>query len=135
MSYKSSWHHYIPEFLIKGFTNEVGRVFLYDPERDQILIKERPTKSVFWEKDRNTIKIGEFKTSIIEESTYQPIDNRGSEAVNFLRNVNLKDGEIPISHVYNLDIFLLNLFWRIPKSDKVYDLIYDILNHDLPEKE
>lgn len=135
MSYKSSRHHYIPEFLIRGFTNEDGKVFLFDRRQDKILTKERPPKSVFWEKDRNTMKVGDFKTSIIEEATYQPIDNGGSEAIKFLRNVNLKNDEIPITYAYKLDIFLLNLFWRIPNSDKAYDLIYDILNYDLPEKD
>lgn len=135
MSYKSSRHHYIPEFLIKGFTNEDGKIFIYDRKQDRILIKERSPKSVFWEKDRNTMKIGDFKTSIIEESNYQSIDIRGSEAINFLRNINLKNDTFPIIYAHKLDIFLLNLFWRIPNSDKAYDLIYDILNYDLPQKD
>ena len=54
MNKKSSRHHYIPQFLIKGFYNEKNKVFVYDIQKDEILPDTKSSKSVLFEWDRNT---------------------------------------------------------------------------------
>lgn len=33
---KSKRHHYIPQFFLRGFTNEAGEYFIYDKIKDEI---------------------------------------------------------------------------------------------------
>ena len=128
----SSRHHYIPKLLIRGFTNEFGYVYIYDKEKQKILDKTRPPKSIFWEKDRNTFDFGRNKSTIIEDSYFSKIDNLAGEAILFLREIGLNELEIPISYIYKLQVFVLNLFWRIPGSDELFDIIYEIINSEIP---
>ena len=51
-----SWrHHYLQQFLIKGFLNENDKVFVYNKELDKIQTKEQSSKSIFFEENKNTI--------------------------------------------------------------------------------
>lgn len=128
----SSRHHYLPKFLIKGFVNNDEEVFVYDKTKQKILGKTFPPKSIFWEKDRNTLEFDTGKSSIIEEDTYAKIDNIGNEAVSFLKTVDLSKSEISIEYIYKLQIFILNLFWRIPSTDNLFDVIFEIINSNIP---
>jgi len=126
-NHKSSRHHYIPQFLISGFTNESGLVYIYDKEKGYIQKNPRPTGSIFWEKDRNTMSIAGTKTSIIEDDTYLRFDNFYKRSVEELRKINLNDKGLNSADTYFLHLFITNLFWRIPASDKIFDRIFDRL--------
>jgi hypothetical protein len=128
---KSSRHHYIPEFLIKGFTNVNGKVYIYDKDKDEIKNKTKSPRGIFFEWDRNTFDFGEKKSTIIEDNTYGKIDNLGGEAINFLRQLDLSKSDISEEFIYKLQVFILNLFWRIPSTDKLFDIIYEILNSNI----
>lgn len=132
MDNNSSRHHYIPEFIIKGFTNQNGKVYIYDKSTDEIKSKAKSPRGIFFEWDRNTFDFGDNKSTIIEDGTYGKIDNFGGEAINILRTIDLSKSDISIDSIHKLQIFILNLFWRIPSSDKLFDIIYEILNSDTP---
>ncbi len=127
MSHKSSRHHYIPKFLINGFTNKENEVFIYDKDRNIIQANPRPPKSIFWEKDRNTMVIDEVKTSIIEDETYLKLDNFYKKAIETLRVADLNQEHFSISEPHLLHLFVLNLFWRIPATDDLFNKIFDQL--------
>jgi hypothetical protein len=136
---KSSRHHYIPEFIIKGFTDAKGKVFIYDKIQDEIKNITKSPKGIFFEWDRNTFDFGEMKSTIIEDNTYGKIDNLGGEAITVLRTIDLSKSDISMASIYKLQVFILNLFWRIPSTDKLFDIIYEIINSntsvDLKNKE
>jgi hypothetical protein len=128
----SSRHHYIPEFIIKGFTNQKGKVYIYDKDSDEIKSKTKSPKGIFFEWNRNTLDFGENKSTIIEDVTYGKIDNIGSQVIDTLRKIDLSTHDFPMDIVYKLQIFIINLFWRIPNSDELFNIIYEIINSDTP---
>lgn len=82
MKGNSNRHHYIPKFLINGFSNSEGTLYIYDKQKDEIKIKPRNPKSLFFEEGRNTVHIKEEQySSIIEDYMYQNHDDISSKVV------------------------------------------------------
>lgn len=117
-SKKSTRHHYIPKFLINGFTDDRGMVYVYDKMRDILHDKGRSPKSVFFEKNRNTIELpNKDETSLLEDEFYSKLDNDSALAIKYFKET-LKDSfSIDEEHVSKFEFFLINLFWRIPSLD------------------
>lgn len=114
----SSRHHYIPRFLIKGFTNTNEQLYIYDKQKNEILKNSRPSKSIFFENDRNTLHLkNEDKTSIIEDYLYKEIDNKTSRVINFYQSESLSKVNFTVEDTATFLFFLISLFWRIPKTD------------------
>ncbi len=115
---KSSRHHYLPKFLIEGFTNEQGLLFVYDKQKDEILKKLKAPKSIFFEWDRNTLVLNQSKQStFLEEEFYSKIDNDFGKAVKYFQDSTLKEIEITEENTAQFLFFLVTLFWRIPATD------------------
>ncbi|PZF74742.1 DUF4238 domain-containing protein [Taibaiella soli] len=122
---KSSRHHYIPQFLINGFKNENGLLYIFDKNKDEILSKPRPPKSIFFENDRNTLQIDEKNTSsILEDSLYSTIDNQISKIIYELQSAPLQKIDLTDEKVSKMIFFLITLFWRIPATDFAADNIF-----------
>lgn len=120
----SSHHHYIPQFLIKGFANENGQIYVYDKQKDRILARPQYPKQVFFEKHRNTVEIVAGKTSsVIEDSFYQNIDNKVAPYIKYLQQGNLSELDFSIEVTGMMTFFIVTLFWRIPATD---DTVADI---------
>jgi hypothetical protein len=114
----SSRHHYIPKYLINGFTNDQKMVYVYDKRKREILSKPKPPKSIFFEWDRNTLNLpNDIESSILEETLYRDIDNIGSEIVQYYQNTELKDANFSDDRSTQFLFFLISLFWRIPYTD------------------
>jgi len=114
----SSRHHYIPKFLINGFVNEKGLLFVYDKVKDEILKKQRSPKSIFFEKNRNTIDLTkELKSSILEDYFYQKMDNQTSKTIRYFQTEDIGKIDFKMQDTSVLLFFLISLFWRIPKTD------------------
>ena len=123
---KSSRHHYIPQFFLRGFTNSKGLLYIYDKEEDRILQSPRPPKSIFFEKDRNTIRFSElFESSMIEDNLYSIIDTESSEVVKYFREEELAEIDFNTENTAQLQFFLITLFWRIPKTDFTAEDVID----------
>ncbi|WP_040252070.1 DUF4238 domain-containing protein [Psychroserpens mesophilus] len=115
---ESKRHHYIPKFLIKGFTDENNLLYIYDKKKDKILSKQRSPKSIFFENFRNTIKIDESNSnSIIEDLWFQKLDDELSKNVQKLQTEKLNTDLFNDDNIAQLQFFIINLFWRIPKTD------------------
>ena len=135
MKKESSRHHYIPEFLIKGFTNTNRKVFVYDIEKDEIQSKQKSPKSIFFEWDRNTFKTNDGKElSVIEDILYKHWDNQASTLIQKFQNNKLTDlSLLSDDNIANFIMFTVQLFWRIPYTDfAVSDLIQN-MNLDIKD--
>lgn len=114
----SSRHHYVPQFLISGFTNSNGELYIYDKIRDKIQNKPKPPKSIFFENDRNTIILPDkSESSIIEDYLFKEIDNTGSIVVKYFQDTQLDKIKFNDENIAQFLYFLVCLFWRIPKND------------------
>ena len=115
---RSSRHHYIPQFLVEGFTSSDGMIYVYDKTVNRIHKNPRPPKSVFFEKDRNTIPLkNNLESSILEDYLYSMIDNEGSRVVRLYQKQALNEITFDVEDTAHLLFFLINLFWRIPLTD------------------
>lgn len=119
-------HHYIPQFLINGFTDKEGFVYIYDKVKDKILDNKRSPKSIFFETNRNTIENSNLEsTSLIEDEFYMKLDDDSSKLIQKLQRERITDNLLNIESRGGLQFFLINLFWRLPLTDyTVSDLIY-----------
>ncbi|MDB5277905.1 MAG: hypothetical protein JWR61_2860 [Ferruginibacter sp.] len=115
---RSSRHHYIPQFLVSGFTNTDGLLYLYDKQKDEIFKKPRSPKSVFFEIDRNTVSLDSTtESSIIEDLLYKEIDDKTSKIIKLYQELELSQIDFKLEDSATLLFFMISLFWRIPKSD------------------
>src|SRR5690606_32502588 len=122
----SSRHHYIPRFLLNGFTNSDGLLYIYDKQKDEILKRPRPPKSIFFENDRNTLELNSTtKSSIIEDSLYAEIDKKTSRVIKYYQKEELLKIDFPDEDNSLLLFFLVTLFWRIPKTDYAANNLLD----------
>ena len=115
---ESSRHHYIPRFLIDGFVNESGLLYVYDKHKDRILKNLQSSKSIFFETDRNTVEtaIG-IQSSVIEDLIYAAIDNETSPVIKYFQNEEISKVDFTDERIAKLLFFLVTLFWRIPYTD------------------
>ncbi|MFD2034434.1 DUF4238 domain-containing protein [Belliella marina] len=130
----TSWrHHYIPEFYLKGFTNEENTFKIYDVQRKKFIRngKDFSTKSYFFEEDGNTILTDKGADDFIEKG-FAEIDNRVSSLFNKVRiadsntRFGLSENDMPA-----LQHFVSVLFWRIPSNyDKIKKLIHENELHE-----
>ncbi len=117
-------HHYIPKFYLKGFTNESSEFAIYDIKREVLKTNMFSTKSHFYELDRNTIDTGNEKTDFIEEF-YQKLEDKLKHTFKDLQKA---DGPIQIttSKIFDIQLFIMSTYWRIPKTDgKINKIIND----------
>ncbi len=121
----SSRHHYIPKFLIDGFKDATGFLYLFDKKQDKILEDRKAPKSIFFERDRNSIDLTKNrKSSIIEDRLYSKIDNDLSIVVKYFQEEKLEKITFDEDNTAQFLFFLITLFWRIPFTDyAVKDLI------------
>ncbi|MDF1675216.1 MAG: DUF4238 domain-containing protein [Vicingaceae bacterium] len=123
---KSSRHHYIPQFLLNAFVNSDDNLYVFDKQKDKILDNPRPPKSIFFERDRNTVEITEtMESSIIEDLFYSKIDSESSKVVKYFQQENLEKVSFNIENTAQFEFFLINLFWRIPKTDFAVEDLMD----------
>lgn len=120
-SYVSSVkHHYIPQFYLRGFAADDGRLQVFDKERDEFKRDQQTPKTVLFEKHRNTIKLNGIKTDQIEKF-YCMYENSLADFFNVLRNGTSKEGLISEGGIHLLKRFVANQFWRMPLLDKYAD--------------
>lgn len=121
MEAKSWRHHYIQQFLINGFVNANNKVFVYDKQKDEILKDDKSSKSVLFEKNKNTIFFNNNNSSsIIEDKLFNEFDNEFSILIKYLQTVNTSNTNIfEGKWISGFIQFVLNLFWRIPYTDKI----------------
>lgn len=123
-----SWrHHYIPEFYLKGFTNQSGKFKVFDVTRQSFVRngKDFSPESYFYEEGGNTVITDNGPDDFIEKR-YGDIDNTVAEVFTRIRKsesgskFNVTEKDMPA-----LQFFASVLFWRLPTN---YDDIRRIIN-------
>lgn len=66
----SKRHHYLPQFYIKGFVGNDGKVAVYNKEKDKIDKIRKSPKQLFYEYNRNTFEIDEKKLILLKNCTH-----------------------------------------------------------------
>lgn len=122
---RSSRHHYVPQFLIKKFTDDKGLLYVYDKERDVILKQQKSPKSIFFDWDRNTIDFSGAKKDNLE-SLYSALDHMLSQD---LDNV-LKSGSVTSEQLTSLILLATIQKWRVPNIDKDFNKLKTSLNQE-----
>lgn len=124
-------HHYIPQYLLKGFsTSDKKQFYVYDKLKGEILQRPKSIKSYFFESGRNNIELpGGTISSYIEKIIYEKVDNWAGRLINNLRNLDKAELEnISIQMQNEFLFFILTLFWRIPFTDTVADMMHNIID-------
>jgi len=124
----SANHHYIPKFFIDGFLNEKGLVWCYDKVNDRIKKNAQGPKGVFFEINRNSATIDGTLFSIFEDA-YKVYDDLFPVAIKILRREAI-ESELFNELIHHFIIFLLDLYWRNPNTDKFIDNLFALLPAD-----
>lgn len=122
-------HHYLPQFYLKGFSNQEGKFAVFDKKRKVLKNGYYSPKSHFFEKDRNTFTIEGEETDFLE-NLYSDYDNRLSD---LFEKFQRDDEESDILNPYNiqeLKLFIAMMFWRVPESDQLVDTFFESFSFD-----
>jgi len=123
----SSKHHYLPRYYIDGFLASDGLMDIYDKERDTIKNARKGSGGVFFEMDRNSTDFGLRKPISLFEEAYGTIDNLLPAAIRLLRSDTIGiSNEIFLELMANINVFMIDLFWRNINTDQLFD---DMYNH------
>lgn len=112
----SKRHHYLPQFYIKGFVGNDGKVSVFDKEKGKIDKIRKSPKQIFYEYNRNTFEINGKKTDFIEklhtfgENQFVPTYKK---IIENLENINLTGYDI-----FQIMLFISTIYRRIPEQDQ-----------------
>lgn len=118
---KAAKHHYLPQFYLKGFTNENGEFMIY-MVKEGVFKKEGKyfsPASHFFLPDDNTVIIEGVKDNFLEEN-YSRMESMVARVFEKIKavdsNFGLADIDIPL-----LQYFVAELFWRLPSQREVIE--------------
>jgi hypothetical protein len=129
--HQASWrHHYIPEFYLRGFTDENNKfsIYLIKDKKDGKLFS--PESHFFLKHDNTIFDFKNLPTDLLEKQ-YASLDNKIAEVFNKLKNEEGDNcyGITPKDRVM-LQYYVSILFWRLPKNNEI---VQEISKHDMFE--
>jgi hypothetical protein len=121
-------HHYIPQFFIKEFTGEDGKLAVYNKENGKIDRIRKSPKQIFFEMHRNTFNINGEDSDFVEK-LYGLGETKFSETYRKIigSQENFKFNAFEKLH---LMYFISQLHWRVPNQDIQF---LENLNKLIPE--
>lgn len=114
----SKKHHYLPEFYLKGFTNDADKLFIYDKSRDVIKKGEYSPSTHFFGFNRNSVEI-DGKLDDFPEEMYSKIDDIDKGIIQFIQSQN-SVFSLDSYQIFQLQLFISNFIWRNPQFDEKY---------------
>jgi hypothetical protein len=119
-------HHYLPQFYLKGFTNEGGlfMIYLVKEERFKQNGKLFSPASHFFLPDDNTIITDGVRDDYLEE-LYSGMESRYARILEKIKAVEQGFG-LDQQDVVWLNYFPGELFWRVPSQRKVINTATDL---------
>lgn len=124
----SKRHHYVPQFLIRRFADAEGMLYLYNKETGTFAKEKRSTKAVFFDMNRNTVKMGGVENDSMEK-LYAVLDERFADTLKDILN----NGNLSVGNVGSMLIFASTLKWRVMANDGKFDEADQRLGYeDLP---
>jgi hypothetical protein len=121
----SKRHHYIPQFYLRGFTNENESYFVFDKEKEEI--RETVPQNSFFQNRRNTSIIGNEK-SVLLEDMYSHFDNLTAPELRKIQELTLENFKLEPVTLHRIKMFITQIYWRIPKNDVRLDKLIDKLS-------
>lgn len=114
---QKSWrHHYLPQFYLKGFTNDSGKFKIYDVEREVFLKngKDFTPSSFFYEKNGNSLESPEIDSEYIE-SFYQQHETPAADTIRII-NENTSDNKYGVTPLKMVELmyFISQVYYRLP---------------------
>ena len=132
----SKRHHYIPEFLIKGFTGNDGKLTVYNKQKKKFESLRKSPKQIFFEWNRNTFENNNEVSDFVER-LYQSVENKIAPVYKRV-NENLDNYELTPFDMFNIIYYINVLHSSLPirdnqmekyfKSSKKEDLLMTINN-------
>jgi hypothetical protein len=111
---KSRRHHYVPQFLTRGFLDDKGKIQVYDKIKDRFY--EGNAVNLFLENDRNTFINFEGVDDDIIEKVYASFDGLFSGVLAEISSTNKVSNEN-----YEALLFLAYISkWRVPQYDESF---------------
>lgn len=112
----SKRHHYLPQFFLKGFTGNDGKLAVYDLQKNELRKKRVTPKQIFFEWNRNTFHVQGEDTDFVEQ-LYQRID---SDFAPIYKKILDQQGtsNIETKDLMHLLLFIGYTYWRVPKTDE-----------------
>lgn len=116
-------HHYIPEYFIKGFGDDLGKLAMYDKRADRYLAGTKSPKQLFYVTRGNASTLN-GRINTIAETVYSQLDIRECEFLKeFLACPNIVNGISNELHSY-MHVFMVNQYFRVPSNEGKYDALY-----------
>lgn len=109
-------HHYIPQFFIKGFILPLKNLWVYDKKNDSILSSQKSPKWLFYEKNKNNIKVNGHEVDILESKVYKYYDDIISKSfhkiqTDLIENIEQQD------YISSIVFMILITLHRIPANE------------------
>jgi hypothetical protein len=124
--FKMSKHHYLPQFYLRGFTNEQGRFMIYSVKQQAFKKAGKffSPASHFFLPDDNTLTTDGVPGDYLEE-LYSGMESRYARILEKIMAVDQGFG-LDQQEVVLLNYFAGELFWRVPSQRSVINAITDI---------
>ena len=123
----SKRHHYIPQYYLRGFTNSDKKFYLYEVQKDKIDKNPHSTNSVFFEKNRNTIRYKGMVSDVIEQE-YARLDTTFSHLFKEIENGVAEDELFAPNILIAIKQFFALFLCRLPIIDRDIGFILDKLD-------
>lgn len=128
-------HHYLPVFFVKGYIAPLTKLWVYDKVSDAILPSQKSPKSIFYEWNKNNIKIEGHEVDILESNIYKGIDDVLANHFKIIQNAEID--EVEQQEFINRVILMIAVtFYRTPANEIwTTELTNDIIKNKLPDEE
>ena len=117
-------HHYLPQFYLKGFTNEEGNYYVFDKKTEEIR-KTNPLNS-FFVNNRNTSIMKDVRFVLLED-IYAQFDSLTAPQLEIIRNSTIEDLDLGTEAFHRVKMFITQMYWRVPRSDEELEKMIDKL--------
>jgi len=105
----------LPEFYLKGFTGEDGKLAVFDIENNRLKTKRLTPSQIFFEYDRNTVEFNGVKDDFVEKmySQLETIVGHAFKKIKEQKSFSYLDEQ----DMFRIILFAGSIYWRIPETD------------------
>ncbi|MEZ4972485.1 MAG: DUF4238 domain-containing protein [Cyclobacteriaceae bacterium] len=121
----SKRHHYLPQFYLRGFTNDQEEFFVFDKVSEEIR-KSNPINS-FFENHRNTAKVQEEKSALLEDM-YAHFDSVTAPQLEKIRIATQDNFVLEPEILHRIKMFITQMYWRVPENDQEFEKVINDLS-------
>lgn len=117
-------HHILPEFYLKGFTNEKEQLAIFKAKERRIKKGWHSPSSHFFVNDRNTVQFNGIMLDVPEQA-FSMLDGRMALIFKKIQECHGVP-KLSVHEMTGIYYFLSNLFWRSPDADGQFEKAVNI---------